>query len=158
MLNVDERKTMLTLWAMARSPLMFGGDLPSSAPSTLAMLENPALLDATAHTCNNAELIRETIPGTDGEAIAWAAETTQESTHPHSYYVALFWTGDMPQRLDVELKGLIGLGRDPSAFTLNDMWAHAGCRAADATVSADGLLHAVVPGHGVVWLTVKPKR
>ncbi len=37
-LSHDEQKTMMTLWAMLRSPLMFGGDLPSLDPFTLRSL------------------------------------------------------------------------------------------------------------------------
>ena len=42
-LTPDEQRTILTLWVMARSPLMVGGDLPTSDPATLDLLANPAV-------------------------------------------------------------------------------------------------------------------
>ena len=43
-LSHDEQKTMMTLWAMLRSPLMFGGDLATIDPFTLSLLTNADVL------------------------------------------------------------------------------------------------------------------
>ena len=40
----DEQKTVLTLWAIFRSPLIFGGDLPSLDPVTESLISNPEVL------------------------------------------------------------------------------------------------------------------
>lgn len=40
-LTRDEQKTLLTLWSMGASPLMVGGDLPTSNADTIALLANP---------------------------------------------------------------------------------------------------------------------
>ncbi|MGI8771167.1 MAG: glycoside hydrolase family 27 protein [Acidobacteriaceae bacterium] len=40
----DEQQTMMTLWSIFRSPLMFGGDLPSNDDMTLALISNPEVL------------------------------------------------------------------------------------------------------------------
>jgi hypothetical protein len=37
-LTADEQRTLMTLWTIARQPLMFGGDLPSSDDATLALI------------------------------------------------------------------------------------------------------------------------
>ena len=42
-LTPDEQRTLLTLWVMARSPLMMGGDLPTSDDATIALLTTPAV-------------------------------------------------------------------------------------------------------------------
>lgn len=36
----DEQRTMFTMWAIARSPLMFGGDLATLDPSTRGRLSS----------------------------------------------------------------------------------------------------------------------
>ena len=58
-LTRDEQKTLLTLWSMGRSPLMVGGDLPTSNADTIALLANPALREVTAGSSGNREIVRE---------------------------------------------------------------------------------------------------
>jgi hypothetical protein len=42
----DEQRTLISLWSIARSPLMFGGDLPSNDDFTLSLLTNDEVLAA----------------------------------------------------------------------------------------------------------------
>ena len=39
----------LTLWLISRSPLMMGGDLPTSPPETIELLTNDEALDVLVH-------------------------------------------------------------------------------------------------------------
>ncbi|MEU4193530.1 glycoside hydrolase family 27 protein [Kribbella sp. NPDC026611] len=87
-LTLDEQKTLLTLWSMARSPLMMGGDLPTTSPETVALLKNPALAELLTTSYNNREITRE--PIADGELIVWRARGE------HCSYEATFWTGPTP--------------------------------------------------------------
>jgi hypothetical protein len=82
-LTLDEQQTMMTLWCIARSPLMLGCDLPSSPPETLQLLTNRDLLDVLNASRNNRELLR------DGDLVVWAAESTTSADR----YVAVFNTG-----------------------------------------------------------------
>lgn len=89
LLTADEQRTMLTLWAMGRSPLMVGGDLPSSDETTLSLLDNPALEEVTAGSDDNGEIIREPVEGGDdqdkailGEEIVWRALARIGPTEP----------------------------------------------------------------------------
>ncbi|WEV59188.1 glycoside hydrolase family 27 protein [Bifidobacterium sp. ESL0728] len=123
LLTRDERRTLVALWAMGRSPLMVGGDLPTSTPETIALLANPALREVTAGSTNNHEVTRERIyaewgdPSTyEGDLIVWAADAADwadgtASAHPGAYYAAIFWTGDKPHELkgNIELKSIVGL-------------------------------------------------
>ncbi len=43
-LSRDEQRTIMTLWAIARCPLMFGGHLPASDAWTLSLITNPEVL------------------------------------------------------------------------------------------------------------------
>jgi len=36
----DEQQTVLTLWSIFRSPLIFGGDLPPNDAATTALITN----------------------------------------------------------------------------------------------------------------------
>ncbi len=44
LLTHDEQRTLITLWCIARSPLMMGGDLPTSDDFTYSLLTNDAVL------------------------------------------------------------------------------------------------------------------
>lgn len=62
-----ERRSLMTLWIMARSPLMIGGDLPSSDPATIALFTNADVLEVLTSTANR-ELLRE------NDLVLWGAE------------------------------------------------------------------------------------
>ncbi|KAL6547419.1 hypothetical protein OROMI_023140 [Orobanche minor] len=52
-LNLDEQRTQVTLWAMARSPLMFGGDMRNLDQTTYSLITNPTLLEINTYSSNN---------------------------------------------------------------------------------------------------------
>lgn len=54
----DEQKTMLTLWCIFNSPLMFGGDLTMSSAGTISMLQNENLLKMHKSARNAKEVSR----------------------------------------------------------------------------------------------------
>ncbi|KAL6884640.1 hypothetical protein ACP4OV_010576 [Aristida adscensionis] len=54
-LTVDEQKTQMALWSMAKSPLMYGGDLRHLDSSTLSIITNPTLLKINHYSENNME-------------------------------------------------------------------------------------------------------
>ncbi|PIN22944.1 Alpha-D-galactosidase (melibiase) [Handroanthus impetiginosus] len=54
-LSLDEQKAQMTLWAMAKSPLMFGGDMRRLDDSTYSLLTNPTLLEINSFSSNNRE-------------------------------------------------------------------------------------------------------
>lgn len=64
----DEQRTLLTLWSIFRSPLMFGGDLPSNTPATLALLTNPRVLAVNKASAHNRQLFRR------GDLVGWVAD------------------------------------------------------------------------------------
>ena len=70
----------MTLWAMLRSPLMFGGDLPSNDKSTNSLITNSEILAVNKHSTNNHELFNR------DDQITWVADV------PGSWdkYVAVF--------------------------------------------------------------------
>ena len=84
----DEQRTLMTLWAIARSPLIMGGDLRHLNAATLALLTNRAVIAVNQASTGNRPHYVE-----DGTRI-WSARAPDDSR-----YLALFNTGD--QRLDV---------------------------------------------------------
>lgn len=45
----------MTLWSMAKSPIMFGGDMRSISVNDLALITNPTLLEINWFSSNNKE-------------------------------------------------------------------------------------------------------
>ncbi|XP_061976097.1 uncharacterized protein LOC133697505 isoform X4 [Populus nigra] len=54
-LNLDEQKTQMTLCAMARSPIMFGGDVRRLDETTSNLITNPFILEINSFSTNNME-------------------------------------------------------------------------------------------------------
>lgn len=67
----DEQRTLMTLWSIFRSPLMFGGDLPSTDAATLALITNPRVLAVHQRSTHNRQLFRR------GDLVGWVAEDPQ---------------------------------------------------------------------------------
>ncbi|MFL6211784.1 MAG: glycoside hydrolase family 27 protein [Pyrinomonadaceae bacterium] len=108
--TADEQFTLLTLWAMFRSPLMFGGDLPSNDEFTLLLLTNAEVLAVNQHSTNNRELF------TRGNTVAWVADAPRG----RAKYLAVFNLGDdaMATTVNVPLREL-GF---TSTCVVRDLW------------------------------------
>ncbi|MBC6613021.1 NPCBM/NEW2 domain-containing protein [Hymenobacter sp. BT507] len=76
----DEQYTLMTLWSIFRSPLMFGGDLPSNDPFTLSLLTNKEVLNVLNTSTNNRQLFRH------GDLVAWTADDPKTGAK----YLAVF--------------------------------------------------------------------
>lgn len=74
-----EQYTLMNLWAVFRSPLMFGGDLPSNDEFTLSLLTNDEVLAVNQNSANNKQMKEENglviwtadVPGTDDKYVAF---------------------------------------------------------------------------------------
>ncbi|WP_297083210.1 alpha-galactosidase [uncultured Demequina sp.] len=140
-LTPDEQRTLLTLWTMGRSPLMVGGDLPSTDDATLARLSNPHVAKVLRHSRDNRELLRE--PADGGELVVWSALATDQ---PGRTYAAVFWTGDSPRDARIALASILGTGAHEASMT--DLWP------GQTTSIEQGDLAATVPAHGVAWVAL----
>ncbi|MED6168264.1 hypothetical protein PIB30_010325 [Stylosanthes scabra] len=54
-LTPEEQRTQMTLWSMAKSPLMYGGDLRKIDPTTYDLITNPILLEINSFSSSNRE-------------------------------------------------------------------------------------------------------
>ncbi len=67
-LTVDEQITLMTLWSIARSPLMYGGDMTKLDELTMSLLTNDEVLAINQRSTGNRPLFDH-----DG-LVAWTAE------------------------------------------------------------------------------------
>lgn len=76
----DEQYTLMSLWAIGRSPLIFGGDMTKLDAFTKEMLTNPEMLKVNQESQNNRQVYRH------NNLIAWTADVPGSKDK----YVALF--------------------------------------------------------------------
>jgi hypothetical protein len=105
----DEQRTLMTLWAIARSPLIMGGDLRHLDAATLALLTNRAVLAVNQASRDNRPHFVA-----DGTRI-WSARPVDG----HGAYVALFNTTAKPMEVGISLS-MLGL---PASVTATDLWS-----------------------------------
>ncbi len=108
-LTYDEQKTLLTLWSMARSPLILGANLTLLDGPTTALLLNRELL-----RIDQAATASREVAHTE-DLIAWTADVPGGQRA-----LALFNTGEQPIAMDVDFSRY-GLG--DRKFQTRDVWA-----------------------------------
>jgi alpha-galactosidase len=82
----DEQFTLMTLWCIARSPLIMGGNMPKNDEFTLALLTNDEVLAVNQNSANNRPLF------STNNAVAWVADVPGS----RDKYLALFNTAPAP--------------------------------------------------------------
>jgi hypothetical protein len=98
----------MTLWCIARSPLMWGGDPLSSSAHSISYLQNPEVLAVNASSTGNRQSFRES------DRACWIATDPETG----DYFVALFNLGDTEQQVRLELEHEAIRGR----FAMRDLW------------------------------------
>lgn len=96
----DEQITLMTLWCIFRSPLMFGGDLPQTDDFTMKLITNKYAIELNQHSKNNKQIYA------DEKIIIW---TAQNEINNNSY-IAIFNIGNEvinKEYLDQYLKDLL---------------------------------------------------
>ena len=131
-----EQRTMLTLWSIARSPLILGADLTKLDDATLALLTNDEVIAVDQHSRNSRQLFaREGF-------VVWIADVPDSPDK----FVAVFNTNDKPKAgvADFEAGGgsvsisLAELGFDGTC-QVRDLW-----RRENVGDSTDGLPPGIV--------------
>ncbi len=134
----DEQVTLMTLWSIARSPLIFGGDLTKIDDATLSLLTNPEVIAVDQRSAGNRQLFRR-----DG-LVAWVADIPGSRDR----YLAVFDTRDEAARVPVRLADLGFTG----PCRVRDLW-----RRADLG-RFDGEFAPQLPAHGAGLYRVSPAR
>ncbi|GGY19942.1 alpha-galactosidase [Massilia dura] len=130
----DEQQTLMTLWSIARSPLIMGGDLRHLDERTLALLTNPEVLAVNQRSTANRP------HHADAGTRIWSAQPAGKA---NVYYLALFNTGDTAADIVFDLSRLNLGGRQVAG---RDLWARRDLGAIDGSVRQK------LPPHGSVLL------
>jgi alpha-galactosidase len=109
----DEQYTLMSLWSIARSPLIIGADLGKMDPFTLELLTNKEVLAVDQDSTNNRQLFNH------DDHIAWVADVPGTKDK----YVALFNArdakpGETTQEVELDLSS-IGI---TGACQVRDLW------------------------------------
>jgi hypothetical protein len=162
-LTQDEQITLMTLWSIARSPLIMGGNMPKNDEFTLSLMTNDEVIAVNQKSTNN----RQLFVINNNTHLAWVADVSGSKDK----YVAIFNASPAPA-------GGQGRGRptaqtapaavDPAAtqpatisFSLanigltgpckvRDLWARKDLGAVGARISA------TVNSHGAVLYRIRP--
>ena len=129
----DEQQTMMSLWAIAKSPLMMGGHLPDTPEETLSMLTNREMLRINQQSTDNHEVSRE------DSLIVWEARGENGEKH-----LALFNVGDTALSVSYPFKRIAIDG----AVTVLDVWS--GQKVENLTE-----YQGILPPHGSLLLTLE---
>lgn len=103
----DEGRTLITLWSIARSPLIDGSDLTKLDDGTLSLLTNPEVIAVDQASEGNRQLFRTAM------AVAWVGTVRRSK----DFYLAVFNLGGQRSKIAVDLASL-GL-EEPRA---RDLW------------------------------------
>ena len=126
----DEQRTLLTLWSMFRSPLMIGGDLPSSDAWTTSLLTNPEVIAVDQHTVSGRPVI------TTDKAVVWVARSVSGDRR----YLAIFNMGDESSTFQYSWKEL---GFEEATYRVRDLWVR-------RDVGTANSITVRLPAHGVM--------
>jgi alpha-galactosidase len=134
-LTQEEQRTMITLWAMARSPLFIGGNLTQMDDAMKSLLTDPGVIEVDQHSMSGHLL------GQDGDVVAWVAVSENRDKN----YLALFNVGDAPVHVDKTFAqyGFV----DRAEYKVRDLWMRQELGALNAMVMD-------LPPHGSVMLSL----
>lgn len=135
----DEQTLCMTLWCIARSPLIFGGDLTRLDAFTRELLTNPEVLAVNQHSVQNRQLSRQ------GDLIVWIADVPGSRDR----YVALFNAQTAPDKTRVTIS-FADLGLE-GEVTVRDLWQRADLGGFRNEFGLE------LPGHAAGFFRISPR-
>lgn len=133
----DEQYFMMNLWAIFRSPLMMGGNMPENDEFTLSLLTNKELIRLNQNSKNNKEISFK-----DGVSI-WTAEDKDDPIK----YIAFFNINET----EVTLPFSVGEMVNKTNFELKNLWKG---DAENHSINSQKI-NVVIPPHGSVIYSIK---
>lgn len=140
-LTAAEARTQMTLWSIARSPLILGANLTLLDPPTLSLITNPDVIAVNQEATASREVLHS------GDMIAWTGDLPAGFPGGYTTALAFFNTGESPQAVKSSFEAY---GLDAAAYTIKDVWAG---RALGKVNSIENLT--VEPHGAVLWLLRK---
>ena len=118
-----EHYTLMSLWSIAKSPLMMGGDLLTTPESTMKFLKNEEILYVNQHSTDNRQVIKN-----DGQAIWIATDPKNGDT-----FIGLFNLSEKTKdvKFTLEAEGLRG------SYNVRDLWDKKDLGTINTTISAN---------------------
>ncbi|PYS20411.1 MAG: alpha-galactosidase [Acidobacteria bacterium] len=108
-LTHDEQRTLLTLWSIARSPLMVGGELPAADEWTTSLLTNREVIAVDQHSADSHQVL-----ATD-KTVIWVSKSVPKQ----EYYLAVFNIGSVAQETHYKWQDL---GLMAGKYKVRDLW------------------------------------
>ena len=116
--NDPDFRAQMTLWSIARSPLIYGADLrsPSLTADDFALLTNPGMLNITKASTDN----RPVDAASTSDYVVWTAKSSVDSG---THYVAIISRAtSQPSSPSIALETL---GIHATSCKAHDIWADA---------------------------------
>jgi len=135
-LTDTEKYTLMSLLAICKSPLMYGGDLRFIQPLEMQLLTNEKMLAINQNSINNRQLFR------DDTMVVWSADEPETG----NTYLALFNLDDVVRNVEVDL---IRIGLEDTV-TVRDVWKNTELGAWKGKFSKN------IEPHGSMLLSVSP--
>ena len=139
-LTPAEQQTMLTLWAMARSPLILGANLTLLDDATYKLLTNPDLIRIDQTATRSGQVLH------DGDMIVWTADLPADSPDG-SIALAFFNTGERQVVLDSSFEAY---NLEAATYHIKDVWTG---KTLNKVKSVESL--SIEPHACVLWLLKK---
>lgn len=132
--TADEQQTLMTLWCIFRSPLIFGGDLPSNDAATTALITNEEVLAVNQHSRGGHQVLER------GSIRAWVAEGAKTGEK----LVAVFNLGEAAEDISLNWRDV---GIEGQTAEVRDLWLRRSLGHADG-------IHTRLPPHASVLYRV----
>lgn len=129
----DEQYTVMTLWSICRSPLMFGGNLPKCDAFTIELISNDEILHINQHSRENKLVLDQ------NDTKIWTAYDTTGKT-----FVAIFNTADDAKSVMLDFEFL----KLTEKNTVRDVWKKEDLGVFTKNVSEK------VPAHGAKMFSI----
>jgi len=134
-LTPDERRSQLSLWALASAPLILGVDLTHLDQQDLQYLKNTAVL-----AVDQDSIAAKRVVNTGDQQVFAKTESNGEAI------VGLFNAGENPETISIPASA-VGLPESERGYSTRDLWT-------DERQNTRRNIRAVVPPHGVVLYRV----
>lgn len=137
-LTYTEARTLITLWSIARSPLILGANLTCMDAATESLLTNPEVLAVDQHTTENHPIMETT---GKSSIVIWTAREGADSI------VAVFNRTDAPATIASRPWKTLGsqFGLDKTRYRVRDLWQR-------KDLGPQSSLSVTLPPHGATLL------
>jgi hypothetical protein len=144
-LTPDEQRTEFTLWAVTRSPLIFGGNLTRLDDFTRSLLSNQSVLFINQYATYSRPVDTSAFGPAFQDARVWRASVGQSGDRGYSEYFAFFNLADTPATLRANWQQL---GLDSAKHAAHNVWD-------DSTAKESKEISVTLPPHGCALFEIR---